>query len=222
MNESEPQRVRDVYAMRRPGDVYDLRRADVIAARSHRERVWGRLLRQEDHDLGCVVEVGSGDGSVLRWALEVGAGSVLGTDVIIERLQHSRRLSDRIGAAAADGQVLPVRSGAADTVITSTLFSSVLADEVARNVADEIGRVLRPGGLCLWFDFRIDNPRNDHVRPIGRRHVERLFPGWGARLEPVVLAPPLARRLLSVPRLAAALECLPMLRTHLAGCLIRP
>ena len=36
-------------------------------------------------------------------------------------------------------------------------------------------RVLKPNGIVLWFDFRLNNPRNPDVLGIGKREIRQLF-----------------------------------------------
>jgi hypothetical protein len=99
----------------------------------------------------------------------------------------------------------------------------VLDDAMARRLAAEACRVLRAGGAVLWYDFRFNNPRNSHVRGMKRAAVQKLFPGFRLELRTVTLAPPLARRLGPFTGLLyPALSCLPFLRTHYAGLLLKP
>jgi hypothetical protein len=96
------------------------------------------------------------------------------------------------------------------------VFSSILRDELRIQVAAELERVLLPGGVLLWYDLRVDNPRNSDVRRVRRRELDLLFPGSAVVARSVTLAPPLARRLAPVSWLAAAAaSLLPPLRTHL-------
>lgn len=222
MTADEVQRIRDVYEARAVGARYDPRRADQVAIASHRATVWGLELLRHDHDLGRVVEVGCGSGAVLRWAVEAGATHCFGVDVQRDRLAGLIARNPAIGCCLADGRSVPVRTGVADTVICSTLFSSILDDDVAHAVAGEIRRVLRPGGMVLWFDFFRDNPRNPHVRGVKAVDVGRLFPQFTANLRRVVLAPPIASRLRNHPRLVSVVEQVRPFRTHLAGALAAP
>jgi len=89
-------------------------------------------------------------------------------------------------------------------------------------IADEIVRVLAPGGALLWYDFAYNNPRNPNVRGIGRAEIKKLFPELAGKIRTVTLAPPLTR--LIAPRwwtLASFLEAIPPLRTHLIAVLIK-
>jgi hypothetical protein len=72
------------------------------------------------------------------------------------------------------------------------------------------------------YDFRI-NPLNPDTRGLGRRELRALFPGHGIEARTVTLAPPIAR--LVAPRsygLAAALQALMPLRTHLLAFITPP
>jgi hypothetical protein len=108
-------------------------------------------------------------------------------------------------------------------VIASTVFTSILDPRVRWLIADEIIRVMAPGGALLWYDFAYDNPRNRNVRGIRRSEIRKLFPGLQGTIYRVTLAPPLGR--LVVPRsraLATLLDGIPLLRTHLLAVLTKP
>ena len=138
-----------------------------------------------------------------------------GIDLVPERVEKARA---RLGGAdirEGDASELPFEEGAFDVVLQSMMFSSILDASVKRRAAAEMARVLAPGGLVLWYDFFVNNPRNPNVRGVGRREVEELFPGFDLRWRRVTLAPPLVRAL--APRLrplAGALQGLRVLNTH--------
>jgi ubiquinone/menaquinone biosynthesis C-methylase UbiE len=150
-----------------------------------------------------------------------GASAVLGVDVQPERLRAAREQLPVPGYAVADARTLPLPDRSVDVAICSTLFSSVLDEDVAVEIAREIDRVVAPDGMVLWFDFFRRNPRNPDVRPIGAAELARWFPGWCADLRRVVLAPPIARRLTRMQPVADLLVRVPLLRTHYAGSLTR-
>ena len=94
-----------------------------------------------------------------------------------------------------------------DIVSQFTVFTSILSPELRRAIAAEMIRVTRPGGVVLWYDFRVNNPRNDQVRRVGARELRELFPGCEVHLRPTTLAPPVARRLVPLSWTAVA-SCL--------------
>ena len=84
-------------------------------------------------------------------------------------------------------------------------------------------RVLRPGGLLIWFDYLFDNPNNKDVRGIRMGEIRRLFPGCDVRLKRTVLAPPLARRIAPISTtFASMLGAIPWLCTHYIGAVEKP
>ena len=107
-------------------------------------------------------------------------------------------------------------------VVASTVFSSILDGRVRSILADEITRVLAPGGAVLFYDFAWNNPRNPNVRKVSQRELPRLFPHLSGFVRRVTLAPPIARTVATRSwLLAQILEAVPLLRTHLLGVLVK-
>lgn len=187
----------------------------------------GLLERSGRLPLGSrrVLDLGCGDGEVLAGLVRWGAlpARLVGVDVRADALAQAHARWPEIGLDVADATALPYRDGSVDLALCFTLFTSILDDGIARQVASEVRRVLRPSGALLWYDFRVGNPWNPHVRGMSRRSIRALFPGWFASFRLVTLLPPLARRLGSLtPVLYPVLGTLPPLRTHWAGLLERP
>ncbi|HVY91601.1 MAG TPA: methyltransferase domain-containing protein, partial [Bryobacteraceae bacterium] len=115
----------------------------------------------------------------------------------------------------ADASTLPWPDASFDLACQFTAFSSVLQPAMKLAMAAEMLRVLRPGGAVLWYDLRLNNPRNPAVRAIPLEEIAALFPGCPIDAERQTLAPPLARAV--VPHseaLASFLEGIPALRSH--------
>ncbi len=122
-----------------------------------------------------------------------------------------------------NGAALPWEDRTFDLVVTSTVFTSILDNTVRHQVADEIVRVLVPGGVLLWYDFRFDNPSNPNVRGIGRSELRALFPALRAEIRTISLLPPLCRVVAPVSIfLTALLSAIPFLRSHLLAVLKKP
>jgi ubiquinone/menaquinone biosynthesis C-methylase UbiE len=123
----------------------------------------------------------------------------------------------------ADGRALPIRTASVDLVSTLTAFSSISTPRVRLAVAQEIDRVLRPGGFVLWYDLRIPSPANRDVSPVRGRELRVLFPEYSIRLRSITLIPPFARRLgRFAPTMYSTLARVRLLRTHLAAVLAKP
>lgn len=227
---AERQRVRSEYQRREreiAPDLYAPWQPSEIFMRGGRKRVAAKLL----FEAGVFPKAGDR-------CLEVGFGSLgwlgeLITWGVRERDLHGIEL-DPVRAALArerlpvadlrvgDATELPWDKRTFHLVIASTLFTSILDTDVRRRLAAEIVRVLLPGGAVLWYDFAVDNPRNPHVRGVGRKELKHLFPQLSGEIRSVSLAPPLARLL--APKswaLATTLESIPLLRTHLLAVLIK-
>lgn len=179
----------------------------------------------------AILEIGCGAGGWLRDLESWGANRsrLAGIDLDATRVTSARRLfglpdylvPDLPAAPdirAGDASHLPWPPEAFDIVVQSTVFTSILDATVRQAVAREMLRVLRPGGVVLWYDLRFDNPANPNVRGVTRKEIRLLFPGCSVRLSRVTLAPPLARRIVPASwMLALALEKLRLLNSHYLG-----
>lgn len=229
---NEAERIRRTYAEYREesgrGRLWGEQNAGNRSMVAERDALVERLLdeRLVDRRSGArVLDLGCGPGMVLDGFVDNGfeAQCLVGVDLIVDRLIEARRGGSDLSLVAGNGMAVPLRSGSVDIACTYTVFSSIRDGEMAAGLARELGRVLRPGGLLVWYDLRRDNPRNPAVHGVKRSEIEHLFPGWDSHLEPVTLIPPLARRLGArteawYPRLARVR----LLRTHLVGVLARP
>ena len=171
-----------------------------------------------------VLDTGCGHGQWLADFETWGAGraDLTGIDLVPERVEESAARLPGADIRRADASSLPFEDGAFDIVLQSMMFSSILDEGVRRAAAAEMARVLAPGGLVLWYDFFVDNPRNREVRGMRRSEVADLFPAFSLRWKRATLAPPLVRIL--APRawpLASALQTLGVLDTHAVAVLQR-
>ena len=172
-----------------------------------------------------ILDVGCGAGEHLAVFAEWGASqqNLFGIDLIPDRIRAARRNSPRITFQLANAEALPFADRSFDLVSVFTVFTSILNDRMAVNSCREINRILSGGGAVLWYDFRMDNPFNQHVRGISRKHIQNLFPGFAISLETISLLPPLARRLGSLTNLLyPCLRSFPFLRSHYLGVLTKP
>jgi ubiquinone/menaquinone biosynthesis C-methylase UbiE len=171
-----------------------------------------------------IADIGCGFGTWLLEFIQWGAdpASLAGVDLIPERINQARRRILQADLRVGSAHELPWPDESFDLVSQFTVFTSMLDPLLKRAVAEEMLRVLKPGGAILWFDFRVSNPANPHVRGISSVEIRSLFVGCETRLEATVLAPPLSRSIAgwSWP-LAEVLYALPFLRTHYAGLILK-
>jgi SAM-dependent methyltransferase len=217
-------RIREVYSKWHGGkaiDHYAWHRPEVMAQHAARCRVAGGLLAATlGHDLAQlrIVDVGCGSGGFLRQLISWGArpGNLIGTEYQEDRLAEA-------GATTASGvrwhlgDLDVLDDNSLDLAVANTVFSSILDEQIRRRLAAEMWRVLTPGGWCMIFDFRYNNPSNPNVRRVARQQLCTYWPARGvSHYRSLLLAPPLARRLSRAPRLVSELltTLVPPLRTH--------
>jgi SAM-dependent methyltransferase len=165
-----------------------------------------------------VLDLGCGDGAVLRDMLRYGArpSDLHGIDLLPDRVERARALTPGGHIDCADARHLPYDTGYFDLILGFTLLSSVTSAHARQQVTSEMARVSRPGGLVLIYDFWI-NPTNRDVHALRRSEVRALFRGRDVEFTSTTLAPPIVRALTRAPGgwiACVVLDMLRFLRTH--------
>jgi SAM-dependent methyltransferase len=194
-----------------------------------RQRHFGALFRDQ-HLLPLsdkrILEVGCGTGRWLRELIAWGAdpANLYGVELLEASAARARRLCPP-QVTIECGTATQLRSAPAsfDILLQAGLFSSLFDPAMKRAIAEEMLRVLRPGGVVLWYDFCLSNPQNPYVQPISDEEIGRLFPGCAVEVRRVSLATPLIRVLAPrSPRLCAMLSRVPALCTRNLGVVRKP
>jgi SAM-dependent methyltransferase len=200
--------------------LYAWHRPEVRQQEADKERIASAFLSETVGDNLAniqVLDVGCGTGTFLRMLVEWGATpeNLLGTDFLPDRLEVARRIS----APGIQWHLVGLDFAASDSfdlVVTNTVFSSILDEQARHALAQEMWRVLKPGGWVMVFDFRYNNPSNSDVRRVTRRELNRYWPSSVIeKYQTLLLVPPIARRLVPISRLAGeVLATIPLLRSH--------
>jgi SAM-dependent methyltransferase len=221
----EEQRIRSAYTARK-GDSCD---AESLAGRfqsQERERHVLQLLdRYGQMPLAGrrILEVGCGTGKWLRDLIAWGADPehLFGVELLQASAARARRLCPQaVTIECGNAAELRFHSSSFDIVLQATVFTSVLDEDMKQAMAAEMVRVLRPGGVIVWYDFFMRNSCNSYVRPVTRADIQRLFPGCSIDLRRISLAAPVTRLL--APRswgLCSILSRFPPLCTHYLGAI---
>lgn len=227
--EAAEARIRSAYARRtRQRATYSW--SDPSHVFGMQEREWAmlhRLVRAGIFPLEDkrILEVGCGTGGWLRDLCRWGATpeNVFGIELQEEPAASARvRCPPGVTVLQGSAAALDFPDASFDVVFQATVFTSILEGDLKRRIADEMMRVTRPGGVILWYDFFLDNPRNRDVKGVRRSEIRRLFPEWDVKLSRTGLVSPL--RDLTARRsffLAYLLSQVPWLCTHYIGILAR-
>lgn len=167
----------------------------------------------------AVIDVGCGNGAWLRSLIDWGVApeNIHGCDVVEDRVASAAAsLPPVVEVRMANAMALPWDDASFDLAFAQTVFSSVLDLPARTRIAEELWRVVRPGGMALVYDFVWSSPRNPDTCGIGGGEIRRLFVTAPVRSRRVNLLPPLARRF---PAWASAASlmlevCAPFLCSH--------
>jgi len=226
--EAEETRIRHAYARRLRDGRDSWFNAGHVLMMQERERQVLKLLAREGFDrldAQRVLDIGCGRGQWLRDLVKWGARPerITGVDLLPDRVDEARQNSPAgVTILCGNAAQLDFPDDTFDLVIQSTVFTSILDAALRQAVAAEMVRLVRPGGLILWYDYYFDNPSNPDVRGVRKSEIRGLFPQCSIDLRRVTLAPPLARALAPYSTLAChCLEAFPFLRTHYLGAIRR-
>jgi len=208
----------DLYSIFNPGELY---------MRQSRERATLKLLKtleRSDFQDKKILEVGCGRGHQIGEYLRWGAlpANITAIDLLPAFVEESNTRFP--GCTITEGSALDLNidDESFDVVSQSTVMSSILADSDRKQMAQEMVRVLRPGGMILWSDFRLNSPGNKNVRKVSRKDIEELFSGLELHIKSNNLLPPLVRRLAPVSyTLTSLLDSIPVLHSHLRGVFVK-
>lgn len=147
--------------------------------RQAQERVIVSLFKRFDLDFDdkLVLDVGCGNGSLLRFFVSLGMepANLYGQDLMQYRVDTAKKLSpEKVNYKTCSAEKLPYPDNSFDLVSQFTVFSSILSSKIRIKIAQEMKRVLKPGGYIFWYDMRGGNSKS--TRGIGKNEINLLFP----------------------------------------------
>jgi len=170
-----------------------------------------------------VLDVGCGTGNNLADFIKYGylPENLFGIDINKKQLKGTYYLHSNLNIVSADACFIPFASKTFDVCLSFDLFA-VIEPSKRKRVADEIIRVLKPGGILLWFDLRLKS-NSSGVWAVPFNEIKRLFNGFEFHLKQIGLVPPLARLLSKYSTtLTHIVALIPVLHSHLCGAIIKP
>lgn len=144
-----------------------------------------------------ILDVGCASGNIFPLLNELGANkkNINGIDIRPNSIEDAKKIFPDHSLSIMDARKLIYADNSFDLIITFTLFSSILESKYRKQIADEIIRVLKPGGVILYYDFRYKNPFNSNVIQINYNEIKNLFPMMEKKIKQITVFPPLVRKL---------------------------
>jgi ubiquinone/menaquinone biosynthesis C-methylase UbiE len=221
---AEETRIHAAYAKRRAGSLYSrFNRAYLFMAQERERYFLGLLARHGYAQLKdkTILEIGCGHGDCLRDFIKWGARpeNLYGVDLLAERVAEATKLCPKgINIWQGNGAGLKFQHETFDVALQSTVFTSVLDNDMKVQMAAELRRVVKPNGLILWYDYHMDNPKNPDVKGVKLKEIEALFPNCEIRIRRITLAPPITRAIAPYSWfLCYVLSQIPWLCSHYIG-----
>jgi ubiquinone/menaquinone biosynthesis C-methylase UbiE len=198
------------YSLDKPGNRFNF---DILRSRiaNHIRNAFGSLNSSR------ILDIGSGE---LFWVEEMisfgfNRENCFGSDLLAWRLKEGVKKGRKVKAITCSADRLPFSSNSFDLVSQFTMMTSILDSNSRIDIAEEMIRVLKPGGFILWYDFRFNNPRNRNTRAIEKEEIGRLYGPMNIVLENITLFPKLARIIPeSLAPMLKFFYMFPILRTH--------
>ncbi len=135
-----------------------------------------------------VLDVGCGNGRVLRWMLDLGAvpTNMFGVDASPIIIEEAKRLScSDISFHAGMGNELPFQDNRFDLLMNFGVIIHILNDDTIRDISREFRRVIKPNGFLVLVVSNEDviykdNWMKQRVRSFDRKknEIEGLFSQW--------------------------------------------
>lgn len=185
---------------------------------NERDSVYKELLSKQFSNFGNLkfLEIGAGNGSNLNFFKSIGflAENISANELLDERISALKSAHPDISIFPGDASKMELEK-TFDVIFQSTVFTSVLDPSLRIEIANNMWRMLKPGGLILWYDFIYNNPSNRDVKKVSVSELQKLFPfAKSIEIRKVTLAPPIARR---AGFLYSLFNLFPFLRTHIAA-----
>jgi ubiquinone/menaquinone biosynthesis C-methylase UbiE len=169
-----------------------------------------------------VLDVGCGSGSLLRFFVSLGSDPSLmyGVDLIPTRLNAAGRQGPHaIHYSACNAQYLPFEDASFDLACLFTVFSSIFDQDLRRQIAREISRILSDSGYLLWYDMCYT--RSTNTQPISTTQIYALFPDFQPVYCKKIHSPWISRLVKRSYLLCEIIDHLSLLRRTHNLCLLR-
>jgi len=220
---SETDRIKEVYALRKvivPKELYSyFNNGNLFIVQRREQAILNFLDKYSMNPLDnkAILDVGCGKGGVLRDFIKYGAKpeNCFGIDLLEDRIKEAKILSPNIKFRRGNAENMPYYDKSFDIILSFTLFSSILDNNMKKNIANEMLRVLKQDGIIIWYDYWISKHTNSDVKGVGKKEIKKLFSDCKIHIKRITVAPPLVRLIAPYSYLLCyILEQIPLLKTH--------
>ena len=229
---SETDRIRRVYDSYKERDLRHRIWSELNPGNQSIEYERGQTLKRILQDAGIshyddlkILDVGCGSGKVLAQFMKWGASpeNLYGIDLLSDRIAEAKQNYKDIFFQTTNAEKIKFDDCFFDLVLLYTIFSSIFDRKMIMNISEEIRRVLKLGGMVVWYDFRYNNPWNSNVHRMGLKDIHMLFPEFKFKLRKVTVLPFLVRRMGRYTQFFyPILARIALLKTHYLGVLVKP
>lgn len=218
-NRAKQAQFADVYGPFAQYNTYMLARQDILVGKALRKHHKLPLADKRILDVGC----GKGHGLIKLVMHGAKSTQLTGIDLIEPRIAEARQKHPAIAFHMGSAHQLPYAANQFDIIMQITTFSSIIDRNLHQQIASEMTRVLRPGGIILWLDLAAKS-KDPNLIPITQQDLSALFPSLIlTQVKPTRLIYGLSRRLLPISwEVVGVLERISMLCTALFATMQKP
>ncbi|MFH1305225.1 MAG: class I SAM-dependent methyltransferase, partial [Candidatus Omnitrophota bacterium] len=139
----------EIYSAFDPATLFIIQQREREVLRALKKFGAADLSGKKIADLGC------GKGKELNRMVFFGAlpENLSGIDLLPDRIESAKNLFPNIDFRCGNAESLPYENDSFDIILCFTVFSSIMDTAMKRSVAAEMMRVLKRGGIVLWYDF---------------------------------------------------------------------
>ncbi|MFO7891116.1 MAG: class I SAM-dependent methyltransferase [bacterium] len=189
-----------------------------------RERIYQKKILKHFRDKVSEIrflEIGAGFGYNLHFIARMGIpwANIWANELLDNRIKALEQSFPTINIIPGDA--LDINENLKfDLILISTVYTSILNNELRRNISEKALNLLENGGMILLYDFIYDNPGNKDVKSIKKKDIKSLFnEAAGIEFSSTTLAPPIGRRIGNSYNIINNL--FPFLRSHLIASIYK-
>ena len=173
--------------------------------------------RNEILDFGC------GEGFIMEQLVNWGADheQLTGVDISEKRIKKAKSRFESLRFLHISDKI-PFSDDKFTIIVISTVFSSIIGNSNRLFWAQEIDRVLKEGGVIIFYDMKVNNPFNFNTKKISKKELKLLFNNYSIKTKSLTVLPQLSRTIsLISPKIYPLLTKLSFLHTHYISELTR-